>query len=147
MNKLKFKTLGKLHISLEESSRFDVILVCQLYVILSLHWEKVSYTRSIWEIPAWEKGWFPHYEHSHFDMIPSFWREFLRFSHTQEGIVPRGNVVNPPCDICDIIVLNKLTVTQSKCICVGLEESMKCASNQWRKTKRSQPVTGWTWKQ
>ena len=48
-------------------------------------------TRSFWDIPAWEKGWFYHYEYSHFGTIPSFWRGFLHFSHTQEGIVPRGN--------------------------------------------------------
>ena len=53
-------------------------------------------TRSIWKISAWEKWWFSHYEHSHFDIIPSFWREFC-FFRTQEGIVPRGNVVNHPC--------------------------------------------------
>ena len=29
-------------------------------------------TKSIWEIPAWEKGWFSQYEHSHSDMIPFF---------------------------------------------------------------------------
>jgi hypothetical protein len=57
----------------------------------------VLITRSIWEIPAWEKGGFFHYEHSHFGTIPSFSREFFHFSHTQEGIVPRGNAVNPPC--------------------------------------------------
>ena len=55
-------------------------------------------TRSIWKIPAWEKGWFFHSGHSHFGTIPSFWRGFLHFSHTQEGIVPRGNVVNAPCE-------------------------------------------------
>ena len=58
----------------------------------------IRFTRSIWKIPAWEKGWFFHYEHSHFGSIPSFGRGFLHFSHTQEGIVPRGNVVNAPCD-------------------------------------------------
>ena len=51
-----------------------------------------NFTRSIWEIPAWEKGWFFQYGHSHFGTSA-----FLRFSHAQEGIVPRGNVVNVPC--------------------------------------------------
>ena len=50
------------------------------------------------------------------------------------------------CHICDIIVLNKLTLTQSKCISVSLEEFTEYASNHWRKTERSQPVTGWTGK-
>ena len=30
--------------------------------------------------------------------FPPFEKAFLRFSHTQEGIVPRGNVVHPPCE-------------------------------------------------
>ena len=50
--------------------------------------------------PAWQKGWVSHYEHSHFDINPSLLKGILTFfSHTQEGrIVPRANVVNPPCE-------------------------------------------------
>ena len=56
----------------------------------------VSVTWSIRESPTWEKGWFSHYEHSHFDIIPSLLKGILTFSTHKEGIVPRGNVLNPP---------------------------------------------------
>ena len=54
-------------------------------------------TRSIWEIPAWEKGWFVPLWTFSLWTIPSFWRGFLHFSpHT------RGDCAKSECCKCPL---------------------------------------------
>ena len=76
-----FKKVTKFHTWIQTATPTDCTF--QIHVRDS----NDKFTGSFWDIPAWEKRWFfTLWICCHFGTIPSFGREFLHFSHAQEGI-------------------------------------------------------------
>ena len=83
-------SLVDLHVMMHASmwSTFDVHFAadatCFNYSDTLLH--EHTLRGAFWTFPHGKKGWFSHYEHSQFGTIPSFWREFLHFSHIKREL-------------------------------------------------------------